>query len=434
LRRHSILDTFLARQYSEGDRDSEGVFTLSADRALKKIGESALPFESAWVLKVIQAAVAAEFDGIQVNLLRNCIEIEFTGSCRWLPDEISYLLQVVDAGSTLGLEHLVAALRDRLAEDCRLLFLFAGQSSALYWTGEELQQRPLEEPAEKTILAVQTGSSSYGTDLASMSIMGAQNALVAQTIADNAFLCPIPLFVDSRRVDRLSRVIRNDTRYGVPVASGWLEQSTYQLGQSTDHPDLNLDPRGDTRNFRMQEPLPEALCIYIRHLAEIEQELKGTPWVVRAHFHSEDILQDEQRVRVWRSAEAPSTIDFVKDGILVDQYPLFEAPEHVSLHIFLNARGLQTDLTGFALVENQEREVAVQCARELAKNLLKEMKNLNLPDDSAFPTTSWGDWILRFVMGTVEQERLDSPSVQLAQIWDSYTALRATAGQGLLSP
>ena len=416
MKRNSVIDIFLARQYSQGERDSEGVFTLSAERALSKISENALPFESAWVLKVIQAAVAADFEEIQIRLLRGCIEIELEGSCPWHPEELTYLLQVVEAGSTLGLKHLISALRDRLAEDAPLLFLLKGHASSLYWNGDELRQQPTEQESTRTILCVRTGDSSLGTDFASLSILGAQSALIGQTISDNAFLCPIPLTVDARRVDMLIHVTQEENRFGVPVALGWATSPTYRL---------HLSPQES--NTRALDSLPESLQTYREHLTQSAEHTEGVPWVVRVHFQSREVEQEGRTVKIWDVAKGPSTVNFVKDGILVDQHPLWDAPEHVSLHIFVNARGMKTDISGFALVETPERETASQFARESARDILQQLVELDLPPDDAFPTTSWGNWLIRLLVQPVEDEKVDSPATLREQIEKSYASLRAQA-------
>lgn len=52
------LGQFLARQGSQGQWDSEGAITVDHGRALRTLGRFSLPFDYAWVLRVVQAAVA----------------------------------------------------------------------------------------------------------------------------------------------------------------------------------------------------------------------------------------------------------------------------------------------------------------------------------------------------------------------------------------
>ncbi len=392
MRAPSTLQSYLATQYSQGRHDSEGMFTLSAERALAKIAENALPFESAWVLKVIQGAVEAQVEGINILLLLGSTEIELEGVCPWTPDEIVYQLQQLEPSAAPGLDYLIAALRDRLKEDRQMLFLFKGLDKALFWDGDELQQHPVDEIPTRTILSVQTASPSLGNlDPATVAILGGQNALISQTVADNAFLCPIPLRVDSRRVDQLSHVLQDGDVYEVPVTQGWLADSPDQLSLS-----------GRRERLSSNETLPKALQVYPAHLSAQADFPQGVPWVLRARYKSVERTRDGETIRVWEPEKGLSTLNFVKHGILVDQQSLWDIPQphHVSLHVYLDAGDLQHDLTGFALVESEARVTATNRGRELAEKVLRSHERLELPDDSACPSAPWGDWRIRLLVGS----------------------------------
>ena len=418
MKRAGSLRSFLTHQYSQGNHDSEGAFTLSAERALAKIAENALPFESAWILKVIQAAVAAGVAEINIFLLLGSTEVELGGESPWTPDEIVYQLQQLDPSSKPGLDHLVAALRDRLKEERQMLFLFKGMKDALYWDGEELQQHLVEELPDKTVISVQTANPSMGNlDPATLSILGGQNALISQTVADNAFLCPIPLRVDSKRVDQLSHVIQDGAVYEVPVAQGWLAEPNYEIEMT--------DIDGDSTT---NESLPETFQTYPTHLKSQHHRASGVPWVLRARYRSTEQTIEEQAVRVWGAEKGLSTLNFVKDGVVVDQQSLWDIPQphHVSLHLFLNANNLQHDLTGFALVESPDRHSASERGRELAKDLLRSYRQLDLPADEAFPSTSWSAWLMRLVFGIQNNNVIASAENRRRELEESYSALRAT--------
>ena len=420
MRRPSTLQSFLANQYAQGNHDSEGTFTLSAERALAKIAENALPFESAWILKVIQAAVAARVDGINILLLLGSTEVELEGDCPWTPEEIGYQLQQLDSSSRPGLDHLIAALRDRLKEERQMLFLFKGDKNALYWDGEELQQHLVDEVPEQTVISVQTANPSLGNlDPATLSILGGQNALISQTVADNAFLCPIPLRVDSKRVDQLSHVVQDGPVFEVPVSQGWLSEPVYEI-EMTD-----LDGSATTN-----ESLPEAFQTYPAHLRTRAHLPSGVPWVLRARYRSTEKTVEQQTVRVWEVEKGLSTLNFIKDGVLVDQQSLWDAPQphHVSLHIFLNAANLQHDLTGFALVESPERQTASERGRELAEDLLKRYEHLDLPLDNAFPSISWSAWLMRLIFGLQNTDVIASPESRRLELEESYAVLRNLTG------
>ena len=61
------LGSYLAGQASEGALDSQGEFSVDADKAARKLARFALPNEFSWVLKVVQAAVAWKARELQVQ-------------------------------------------------------------------------------------------------------------------------------------------------------------------------------------------------------------------------------------------------------------------------------------------------------------------------------------------------------------------------------
>ena len=47
------ISSFLAGQVAEGELESEGRFTVSQDDAARKLARFSMPFDYAWVLKVV---------------------------------------------------------------------------------------------------------------------------------------------------------------------------------------------------------------------------------------------------------------------------------------------------------------------------------------------------------------------------------------------
>lgn len=58
------LEEFLESTAANGQVDSQGVFTLEAAQALRKIADYQLPFAGAWAVKIIQSIVAGNSSGI----------------------------------------------------------------------------------------------------------------------------------------------------------------------------------------------------------------------------------------------------------------------------------------------------------------------------------------------------------------------------------
>lgn len=61
---HDPLQNWLHSVGSQGALESEGDFSIAQDKAWEKLGAFQLPFTGAWVLKLVQAAVAGEATSI----------------------------------------------------------------------------------------------------------------------------------------------------------------------------------------------------------------------------------------------------------------------------------------------------------------------------------------------------------------------------------
>ena len=67
---HDLL-SYLEQQAGSGVKDSEGDFTVSHTNARKKLAKFALPRETAWVSKLVQAAVGWGMTRLQVGQSQN---------------------------------------------------------------------------------------------------------------------------------------------------------------------------------------------------------------------------------------------------------------------------------------------------------------------------------------------------------------------------
>ena len=89
------LKAYLDEQRNEGRQDSEGAFTVAAEKAALKLAHFSLPGEYDWVLKIIQAVNAWRADRLLVRQSRLATSFYF------LPD------QGVQAISTAGFINLL---------------------------------------------------------------------------------------------------------------------------------------------------------------------------------------------------------------------------------------------------------------------------------------------------------------------------------------
>ena len=82
-------------------------------RMLEKLSTYQLPFEHAWVLKLVQAAVLAACESLQVKLTGSENSFRFVGQSRWTQDLVTAALFSADSAQDMALVPLAAAVRNR---------------------------------------------------------------------------------------------------------------------------------------------------------------------------------------------------------------------------------------------------------------------------------------------------------------------------------
>lgn len=139
----SELEQFLQSRQSEGTADSRGEFTLARDEALAKLAQFQLPYESAWVVKLVQAIVAGGCRcDIRVDLLATSVRFLFS-SPGFSLDEVEEGFYNPQLSPNRSLRHLLsglwaAGLRNKWGFQVAL----PGQSTTLIWDGQTLNRVP----------------------------------------------------------------------------------------------------------------------------------------------------------------------------------------------------------------------------------------------------------------------------------------------------
>lgn len=116
------LRSFLASAQQDGKLDTEGSFTLSADKAQEKLASFALPGEFDWVLKIVQAANLWNLLRLSVAQTRVATSFTFQPDPHCSPEEVLNVLegrrlndpaQLKDVGFSPGFRVLRMALLQR---------------------------------------------------------------------------------------------------------------------------------------------------------------------------------------------------------------------------------------------------------------------------------------------------------------------------------
>ncbi len=103
----SELERFLQNQRSQGQSEGEGDFTLARDEAVQKLADFQLPFDGAWIAKVIQSLVASEIGApISVEQTRRVTTVRCRGDLPWSLADLEAALVNPEPHSLRALNHL----------------------------------------------------------------------------------------------------------------------------------------------------------------------------------------------------------------------------------------------------------------------------------------------------------------------------------------
>ncbi|MCA9792826.1 MAG: hypothetical protein KC910_13560 [Candidatus Eremiobacteraeota bacterium] len=351
--RHSQLEDFLASQ-RQGVTDSQGVFTLARDEALRKLASFRLPFEGAWALKLVQAAVAGGAGSIEIRQSSKETIFRFGGKFGLERFESAFFNP--EPSGLPALDHLLAGMwAVALGEERPFELSWSGQTQALVWTGSEFLRRPLAAGETKVRLTI----SHRPAHLPGLGYLEAaqRNGEVLKALTERAYVCPLPLTVDNRRLDTLWLC----PDHGLSSRShclgiGWAELPAppFELPPGTFE---GLIPEEQERKKAGEQAAARAL-------EQVEHTPSPGPisvaWLASVHFH----LTRRGRHKMWAQAYQNSQFHWILDGVVIAIQDLAMGERSFSLGVFASAQGLGLDITGFGLLDSEAREqrLAACCA------------------------------------------------------------------------
>ncbi|MGE0494266.1 MAG: hypothetical protein AB7S38_33955 [Vulcanimicrobiota bacterium] len=347
---------FLALQRAVGRVDSSGTFTVAGHQAAFKLGAHQLPRSSAWILKLVQAAVVSGAEQIRVRQGAVATEIRFQ------PDELPELAQVQAAFEKPAgkhsrfLTHLLAGLLSAAVGQGRPFTLRLSQTdqqTEFVWTGEELLQSARTRPAKNLEVFIGVARA--------VGNPAAQNAAEAKELQELAHACPADLVLDGRRLDP---VALTHPRPAPKLVSHWpyrfsskngIEAWIYLAVGGLSGQGLRLAPSVARSAHR------RALSDRLTDARPLLVALPDDPDCL-ALFRL-DYFYDLGRQKPIPRA---STCRWLVDGVVVDQHDLPLDESGVALTLYLDGSDLATDLSGFAFqgdtvdTRNQRIDQAVE--------------------------------------------------------------------------
>jgi hypothetical protein len=338
---HDLL-SYLEQQAGSGVKDSEGDFTVSHSNARKKLAKFALPRETAWVSKLVQAAVGWDMTRLLVGQSQNETQFFFeTPEPGKLPTERDVVNALLSGKITAEtpLEHFCLGLR-ALVEQAKLSFLlvlnsgqtkpqpiysgwFFGQMSE----SERLDAR-FDHAAGVTLTVRHSPPIDLNSHLSELLGLRKHGLPLIEELREHAYLSPIPIVQSGLHLEGVLDSPVLQLTKSVPLVLSGLEK--------LDHSPERL-------------PLPpdfeEKQLSYLTHHRRARRPYGG-----RRDFACAYILSAPVPDRPLLGAYKRSTLKWVREGVVVQESSLDIRTELLSLHILANARDLRSDLTGFQLV------------------------------------------------------------------------------------
>jgi hypothetical protein len=395
------LNEHLETLREQGQVHSQGVFSVAREQALEKLAAFQLPFPGAWAVKVVQAVVASgATEPILFYLRSREVDIRFVPGRPWSLEEIVSRLDDPGSSPDRALNHLAAALwavgrggghefelsfpvaRVRLrwskGEFHRLDWSYISRPEGCPptdWATRGLGRVPwIDFGTAYWSLRVAHLSSKTAlprSKFGQLSQVANSNADVSRALTSRCFSCPLPLSLDSRRLEGLQLCPRHGyTTKSYPIALG-LEDGPYPplgLAARTFEP---ISPEDARRNrvLGMQtggvapqlEPRPETALAFL------------------VASHSSGLISEELQV--------PSTCSWVADGAVLEVEPYDVRGGRCAVGVFLDATGYSTDLSGLKLGENALRQQHKAAAAQTVLQRLEVLSEIDL--ESREPSGAW---------------------------------------------
>ena len=370
----SELEQFLSAHRSEGQVDSQGEFTLSREKALAKLANFSLPFAGAWAVKIIQASVlSGPQPGIKVDLTSK--EIRFFLGAIDCPDLDSFEQRFFDPREleSDALSHLLRGLWTvAVAQKRSFQFALPGEKESLVWDGHRFHRVESRKRHDCCYLAV--AHESQGAEdswIKGRSRAATINAETQRALSERCFVCPVPLFVDGRRLDSLQLCPSHGygpTVFPLGLSFGDLAQPEFQVPPGT---------------FEQLESVKSAVSkgAGVEQISEAQMsrvELKTSSsmaCLLAGHLRS----VETSKGRAWEAGMGQSLLYWISGGVVVESEVLNIHASSCSVALFLSAEGLKIDLSGFAMERSPSRYQRRVEALRLAYELL--IQNRKLPTE-----------------------------------------------------
>lgn len=335
----SELYQWIRQREQEGTLDSHGRFTLAQEKAWEKLGTFQLPFEQAWVLKLVQAAVCAGASSLEIVQSRTDTQFKVLGELDWSWPEVEGALFDLERRTSKAIRHLTVGVRALAKSTTRPFSLKFGAAPSVTWDGHRFECSRASQGTGPALTLTAShfdiGESQSLFSLDNLDAHGVASSIL-NTLREYCFTSSIPITLDGRSFNELphDKYYTPDNRCR-PVAfvtvapSDWLPD--FSLSQPKgwhkavlDSFDVELETE-EVAFASQSEPsgAMALLCAFLR----LANPTKGTKN---------------------NTSFGHSSVAWVSDGVVIKKEKL-SIRESLGVLVMISAEGLQTDLTGLDL-------------------------------------------------------------------------------------
>jgi hypothetical protein len=347
------IDGFIDQARTLGRHDSEGVFTIAREHAIRKLASLQLPSPESWILKILQAAVSSGAERFVVEVDRQITYFAFSPTELFLVDDLISALTEPQKQHSTSLGHLSTGLRAVGFGDNRAFTLGLEQGhqcSLVGWNGQRLahKQHEIEQPNLGPIVRI---GIAHPDQEPGCRKLPSEVTKEMRTLRQSAEVCPISVMVDKRRVDDFSADLV-DPGHGlgkrVVLSAGWqpwdkkLGLQPLALPQAVSSRTLGLglgDRFTDDRIFHLE--------------GRTDEQQVGCLAKISYGFHVDSHRSSLGKFR-FHNKPRHSYVHWVKDGVVIDRHRWKFEPSAVAWDLYLSAEGLHMDISGLRIVRRPD--------------------------------------------------------------------------------
>ena len=340
----SEFHTWLQNQQDQGTFSSEGSFSLKRERSWQKLGAFQLPFPEAWVLELVQCAVALGVEEVQVAQTWRESRFSFVGGREITPEDVEVAVFEMPEYLPRGLVALGTAVR-ALGKGSRHPFCLCYQGAkGQAWTGDRFINRHvgLKGEVQFSVIVSHFEIGDGIGDIWSLSGDALREKMlrISGTLSGQCYAAPTRIFLDGRQLNGP----QNDPVFGLTTSVrplALLKITNDELPGLSFPMSQGLRTCG-TSDLQIHSGFGESL-----EKCEILEQ--SVLLLLSAFLENEDHKPMAGRMRERKQA---AELLWIVDGVVAQRERL-PWKGSVSFAVLVSGDGLETDLTGLALRESE---------------------------------------------------------------------------------